>query len=86
MNKLILKTTRDMVNEPIVVHIMKYDNSINKLVNICGYEFTSVTSTDKIVELDLGQDFKAKTGEDNVVKIPYGAIARIECPKGSEPV
>ena len=86
MNKLILKTTRDMVNEPIVVHIMKYDNSVNKLVNICGYEFTSVTSNDKIVELDLGQDFKAKTGEDNVVKIPYGAIARIECPKGSEPV
>lgn len=86
MNKLILKTTRDMVNEPIVVHIMKYDNSINKLVNICGYEFSSVTSNDKIVELDLGQDFKAKTGEDNVVKIPYGAIARIECPKGSEPV
>ena len=39
MNRLILKTTRDMVNEPIVVHIMKYDNSINKLVNICGYEF-----------------------------------------------
>lgn len=86
MNKLILKTTRDMVNEPIVVHIMKYDKTINKLVNICGYEFTSVTSNDKIVELDLGQDFKAKTGEDNVAKIPYGAIARIECPKGSEPV
>lgn len=86
MNKLILKTTRDMVNEPIVVHIMKYDKTINKLVNICGYEFTSVTSNDKIVELDLGQDFKAKTGEDNVAKIPYGAIARIECPKGSEPI
>lgn len=86
MNKLILKTTRDMVNEPIVVHIMKFDKTINKLVNICGYEFTSVTSNDKIVELDLGQDFKAKTGEDNVAKIPYGAIARIECPKGSEPI
>lgn len=86
MNKLTLKTTRDMVNEPILVHIMKYDKDINKLVNICGYEFSAVNSIDKIVELDLGSDENSKTGDNNVALIPYGAILRIECPKGSEPV
>ena len=86
MNKLTLKTTRDVVNEPVLVHIMKYDKNLERLVNICGYEFTKVNSVDKIIELDLGSDEKAKTGDDNVAKIPYGAIIRVECPKGSDPV
>lgn len=86
MNKLIFKTKNDIVNESVVVHIMKYDHNLNRLINLHGYEFTSITSNDKIVELDLGQDIKFKTGADNVSRVPYGAIVRIECPKGSKPV
>ena len=86
MNKLTLKTTRDVVNEPVLVHIMRYDHDLKRLVNICGYEFSAVNSVDKIIELDLGSDEKGKTGDDNVPKIPYGVIIRVECPKGSDPV
>lgn len=86
MNKLTLKTTRDLVNEPVLVHIMRYDHDLKRLVNICGYEFSAVNSVDKIIELDLGSDEKGKTGDDNVPKIPYGAIVRVECPKGSDSI
>jgi hypothetical protein len=86
MNKLTLKTTRDVVNEPVLVHIMRYDEDLKRLVNICGYEFTAVNSANKIIELNLGNDERGKTGDDNVPRIPYGAIVRVECPKGSDPV
>lgn len=86
MNKLTLKTTRDVVNEPVLVHIMRYDEDLKRLINICGYEFTAVNSVNKIIELNLGIDERGKTGDDNVPRIPYGAIVRVECPKGSDPV
>lgn len=86
MNKLTLKTTRDVVNEPVLVHIMRYDEDLKRLVNICGYEFTAVNSANNIIELNLGNDERGKTGDDNVPRIPYGAIVRVECPKGSDPV
>lgn len=86
MNTLVLKTNRELVNEPVLVHIMQYNDDIKKLINVGGYEFPQVSSTDGIIKLNIGDNIKHKTGEDYTLNIPYGSILRVECPKGSNPI